>query len=98
MVCACWGGVGGVAKEAVIASKDFNRLAQHLLGAAEGGMPVRECDGSLGVAKVKTKAIAAGLRDREQRTENSWYGCEQRAQSRRICRAGVAVSESPRDD
>lgn len=38
----------GVAKEAVIASKDFNRLAQHLLRAAEGGMPVRECDGSPG--------------------------------------------------
>lgn len=86
----------GVEKEAVIASKDFNRLAQHLLRAAEDGMLVRECDGSPGVAKVNTKTIAAGLRDREQRTENSWSRCEQRGQSRRICRAGVAVSESPR--
>lgn len=87
------GSVGGVVKEAVIASKDFNRLAQHPFGAAEGGMPVRECDGSPGVAKVKTKAIAAALRNKEQRTENSWYGCEQRGQSRRICRAGVSVCQ-----
>lgn len=41
----------GVAKEAVIASKDFNRLAQHLLRAAEDGMPMRECDGSPGEPK-----------------------------------------------